>query len=130
MVSLDLIDIENYWVRLPKDLFPYHGSHVIEIRHFSDVAEGENGWQPIAEATDTNTTSTTKIGELFLGKFSERNPFNIPGPFYGAMTDTCETGPAEAPQNVMLDPHGQEFVFRQPSNLRELQQVFGVALCD
>jgi hypothetical protein len=58
------------------------------------------------------------------GRFEERNPLNVPGMFYGASTDTCGTGPGEAPANVALDDNGQEFVFRQPRDLEELKQVF------
>jgi hypothetical protein len=40
--------------------------------------------------------------------------------FYGAMTDTCGTGPIEAPRNIALDANGQEFVFQQPRDVDEL----------
>lgn len=58
------------------------------------------------------------------GVFAERNPLNVPGMFYGAMTDTCGTGPIEAPRNVALDHDGQEFVFRQPHTVNELSDCF------
>jgi hypothetical protein len=61
---------------------------------------------------------------VFQGWFHERNPLNVPGMFYGAATDSCDTGPAEAPDNVALDPNAQEFVFRQPRDERELKRVF------
>ena len=46
---------------------------------------------------------TALVGQFFQPAFGKRNPLNIPGPFYGAETDTCETGTAEAPHNVLLD---------------------------
>jgi hypothetical protein len=58
------------------------------------------------------------------GVFAERNALNVPGMFYGAMTDTCGTGPAEAPSSVALDPEYQEFVFRQPRDEQELAEMF------
>jgi hypothetical protein len=58
------------------------------------------------------------------GKWVERNPLNVPGMFYGAMTDTCGTGPIEAPANIALDIAGQEFVFRQPRHINELADCF------
>ena len=66
----------------------------------------------------------------FHSSFAARNPFNLPGPFYGAETDTCLTGPNEAPKNVLIDRNGQEFVFKQPANRDELRQVIGAALCE
>lgn len=127
MVGLDLIDINDYRVRFAKDLT---GRHTIVLCHVKELDEVENGWQPITEASDIDCDWSPKFGAVFAGKFAEKNPFNIPGPIYGAMTDTCATGPAEAPDNVMLDPAGQEFIFRQPSNVGELRQVFGAAWID
>ncbi|MCY2962337.1 MAG: ferredoxin [Planctomycetota bacterium] len=68
--------------------------------------------------------------QFFRSAFSKRNPLNIPGPFYGAETDTCETGIAEAPHNVLLDPLGQEFVFMQPRGADELQDIISAAICE
>lgn len=125
----------------------------MEIRNVSELPEARNGWEPVREAS-INVERLVRAGSgegwigklahvfarqksrvriqarVFPGKFAERNPFNIPGPFYGAMTDTCQTGPAEAPANVMLDPVGQEFLYRQPSTIEELKQIFGAALTD
>ncbi|RZL02517.1 MAG: hypothetical protein EOO62_22065 [Hymenobacter sp.] len=42
-----------------------------------------------------------------------------PGPFYTGNSDTCDTGPYEAPNNVLRDSHAMEFVFRQPQNFIE-----------
>lgn len=130
MSGLGFIDIESVRVRFPEDLFPYQGSRLFEVRHLSEVDERDSGWQPIRQASDVHCKWPTKHGAFFLGNFAEKNPFNIPGPFYGAMTDTCGAGPVEAPANVMLDSDGQEFLFRQPSNVEELRQVIGAAICD
>ena len=67
--------------------------------------------------------------EQFPSKFSMRNPLNIPGPIYGAETDTCCSGPREAPENVLLDKNGQEFVFKQASNAREFRGLVSAAIC-
>ncbi len=63
----------------------------------------------------------------FGGQFEEKNRLNVPGMFYGADTDTCGTGPGEAPENVALDTDGQEFVFCQPFTKRELLEVLRAA---
>ncbi|HAH44980.1 hypothetical protein [Gimesia sp.] len=82
-------------------------------------------WYDLKELKYLNSDLSHRIGSNppFHGSFSERNRFNIPGPFYGAETDSCLTGPAEAPQNIMVDEKGQEFVYRQPASLAELECV-------
>src|SRR5205085_10529256 len=80
----------------------------------------EPGWMPF----------TGLVSQFFRPAFGKRNPLNIPGPFYGAETDTCEMGTAEAPHNVLLDESGQEFVFTQPSNENELRDILGAAICE
>ncbi|GAA1983136.1 ferredoxin [Catenulispora subtropica] len=64
------------------------------------------------------------------GRWEDRNWLNVPGPFYGANTDTCATGPTVAPHNILLDDDYQEFVFRQPRNERETLLVLGAAYSD
>jgi hypothetical protein len=66
---------------------------------------------------------------FFRPAFS-KNHFNVPGPFYGAETDTCCTGLHEAPGNVLLAARVQEFLFRQPSDADELRDVLSAALCE
>lgn len=66
----------------------------------------------------------------FEGIFSERNRFNIPGPFYCGQTDNCLTGRLEAPGNVMFDCHGYEFIYRQPTDHYELEDVVNAANVD
>lgn len=76
-----------------------------------------NGIILVPEETDLVT-----IGS-FEGHWKDRNPLNIPGPIYGAETDTCCIGHFEAPKNVAHDADGCEFVFRQPRNQDELLAV-------
>jgi hypothetical protein len=111
--------IRDFRVRLPEPVYPYRGKQSIEACHVLDLPKDGGGWFGIAGLSD-----------FFPAKFSERNPLNIPGPIYGAETDTCTTGPAEAPLNVLLDEAGQEFVFKQPSTAIEFRDVLSAALCE
>jgi hypothetical protein len=111
---------QAFLVRLPDPLFPYQGKNGIQVRKATAVASHELGWKPV----------TSLAGQFFQSAFSKRNPLNIPGPFYGAETDTCETGIAEAPFNVLLDHSGQEFVFRQPRSEDELRDIISAAICE
>ena len=52
-----------------------------------------------------------------------RWPMSPPGLVWSISSDTCGTGPPEAPDNVLFTDLGQEFVFRQPRNERELIEV-------
>lgn len=90
----------------------------------------EKSWYDLSDISDLDTNRDVKKPNYFCGNFSERNRFNIPGPFYGALTDTCLTGPPEAPLNVMVDDAGQEFVFRQPANLNQLKCVLYAAFIE
>jgi hypothetical protein len=63
------------------------------------------------------------------GRWEERNWLNVPGPFYGADTDTCCCGPPAAPHNVLIDQWGQEFIWRQPQT-GELRAVLDAACQD
>src|SRR5947208_4752187 len=115
-----LVNIRDYRVRLPPTLFPYKGKQVIQVCHVNEGAVGDSAWIRFTELG----------GDFFQPAFDKRNPLNLPGPFYGAETDTCETGPAEAPSNVLMDRHGQEFVFKQPANEEELRDIVSAALCE
>jgi len=108
---MDIIDISTYRATISQHQVP-------EVSR-SDAPELDPAvWSPIPNLP------------AFRGKFEDRNPFNIPGPFYGAETDKCWTGPIEAPHNVMVDGDGHEFVYRQPTTIEGLQQVIKAALCD
>jgi len=52
---------------------------------------------------------------------------NFPGPFYTGESDTCGTGEREAPDNVLLTDHAEEYVFRQPQNFTEFLCVLSAA---
>jgi hypothetical protein len=70
------------------------------------------------------------IDNVFSGCWQQRNWLNVPGPIYAGLTDTCLIGRLEAPNNVLYDENGQEFIFRQPRNRRELSQVVLAAAID
>src|SRR5678815_4557626 len=99
MQTFQLADFRQFRVRMPKPLYPYRGKTSIDVATVDELPKDQVGWLSIHELPD-----------LFTAKFSNRNPLNIPGPIYGAETDTCLTGPSEAPENVLVDKHGQEFV--------------------
>lgn len=118
MATPRLLDIREYRVRLPEPLFPYTAKAGIEVCPASGC-DGP-GWLRVADLP----------ADFFRPDFGHRNPLNIPGPFYGAETDTCQTGVAEAPNNVLLDDRGQEYVFKQPEDAAELRDVLSAALCE
>lgn len=68
----------------------------------------------------------------------EKNNFNFPGPFYTGDSDNCGSGDYEAPDNVLYDEQGREYVFRQPQNFVEFLcvvdaasvETFGSYSCD
>ncbi|MFE2550029.1 ferredoxin [Streptomyces sp. NPDC059355] len=63
--------------------------------------------------------------------WGERNWRNVPGPFYGAATDTCRVGRGVAPGHVLYDDeYGQEFVYRQPRTPEETYRVMAAAWQD
>ncbi|MGH3954606.1 MAG: hypothetical protein ACRDTI_11280 [Mycobacterium sp.] len=57
------------------------------------------------------------------GCWGERNPLNIPGPFYGAATDDCADGPLFAPETLSYDHEGRGYVWRQPIDDAEVQRI-------
>ncbi|MCX4802073.1 ferredoxin [Streptomyces sp. NBC_01214] len=60
--------------------------------------------------------------------WEERNWRNVPGPFYGSVTDTCWTGREVAPDHVLYDDEdGREFVYRQPRTPEETYRVLAAA---
>ncbi|MFD9357220.1 ferredoxin [Streptomyces sp. NPDC060031] len=64
-------------------------------------------------------------------RWAQRDWRNVPGPFYGAGTDSCWMGRLIAPANVLYedDWHG-EVVYRQPRNPAETRAVLGAAAQD
>ena len=63
----------------------------------------------------------------FKGLWADKLWSNTPGPFYGANTDSCGTGPLQAPYNSGLDMNGFEYIFKQPSTIQELHEVLNAA---
>jgi hypothetical protein len=121
-------EISAFRVRMPKPLYPFRGrlsiescseSTKIKASESSGKRQEISGWLGIDD-----------LAAFFPAKFTEKNPLNIPGPIYGAETDTCCTGPQEAPDNVLLDCNGQEFVFRQPCNAEEFRDLVSAAICE
>ncbi|MDW5330861.1 ferredoxin [Plantactinospora sp. KLBMP9567] len=70
--------------------------------------------------------------EAYLrGRWADRDWRNVPGPFYGARTDSCWVGRDIAPDLVIYeDEYGGEIVYRQPRNAREVQLVLTAAWND
>jgi hypothetical protein len=66
----------------------------------------------------------------FLGKWDDRHLLNVPGPFYGAETDTCCDGPPLAPLSLLTDELGSGFVWRQPRNDDEAHALMTGASSD
>ena len=130
--GIDIIDISMFRLRLSANLRSNLMSDLHQVCPTDGLGLDAAEWSTIPEATESHVTldAGSLRQRIFCGKFEERNAFNIPGPFYGAQTDTCETGPLEAPENVMLDGDGQEFVFRQPTTAEELRRIIGAARCD
>lgn len=118
----DPFDIDRYRIKISPPLFHYFGVESFQIAPLQSLSSEEigKGW----------LTLVAHLDDQWGGKFSERNPLNIPGPFYGADTDSCETGPISAPDNILLDPNGQEFVFRQPDSYWELLELLEAARCE
>ncbi|MGW0393193.1 ferredoxin [Streptomyces sp. NPDC003042] len=78
-------------------------------------------WDPIP-------TVRAAAEQPWRGRWEERDWRNVPGPFYGAETDTCLTGRLEAPGHVLYeDTYGQEFVYRQPLTEAEARAVLWAA---
>lgn len=120
------VDIQEFRVRFPKRFFPAYRRDFVEVCLVSDQANQVRGWFNKGR----KWLSIDDLGEHFPSKFSDKNPLNIPGPIYGAETDTCCTGPHEAPDNVLLDEIGQEFVFKQASNANEFRDLVRAAVCE
>ena len=70
---------------------------------------------------------TDYLAFLDQDHWEAKNPFNFPGPFYAGESDTCGTGPDQAPTNVLLDADGCEFVIKQPTSYYELLCVVNAA---
>ncbi|MCP3756433.1 ferredoxin [Streptomyces sp. TBY4] len=84
-------------------------------------------WDPLP-ALAALPADSPYAGARWDGLWEERNRLNVPGPFYGAMTDTCLTGRQLAPDLVLYDDvYGQEFVYRQPRDPGEVADLRAAA---
>lgn len=64
-------------------------------------------------------------------KWAEKHWLNVPGPFYTGETDTCWTGRLSAPRNILYGgEHRNEFVYRQPKTLAEVEGVIEAVNAD
>ncbi|MFI5838840.1 ferredoxin [Catenuloplanes sp. NPDC051500] len=69
--------------------------------------------------------------EYLRGRWEERDWRNVPGPFYGARTDSCWVGREVAPRHVVYeDEFGSEIVYRQPGNAGEVHRLLTAAWND
>ncbi|MEU8662613.1 hypothetical protein [Actinoplanes philippinensis] len=65
------------------------------------------------------------------GAWADRDWRNVPGPFYGARTDSCWVGREVAPGHIVYeDEFGSEIVYRQPRNAVEAHLVLTAAWND
>jgi hypothetical protein len=105
-------------------------------------------WDPLPTVTTSAQLPLLNYeGELLLGppaaylrgRWEQRDWRNVPGPFYGAETDSCWMGRLVAPGHIVYeDGFGGEVVYRQPRNPHEVHLVltaawndpFGAYACD
>ncbi|MGT2528023.1 ferredoxin [Streptomyces nojiriensis] len=85
-------------------------------------------WDPIPTLTglapDPAFATAHGVTGPWAGRWEQRNWLGVPGPFYGADTDTCLTGRLHAPDLVLYDDrYGQEFVYRQPRGPQEVRDL-------
>ncbi|WP_207926521.1 ferredoxin [Actinocrispum wychmicini] len=65
------------------------------------------------------------------GEWERRDWRNVPGPFYGAATDSCWMGREIAPRHIVYeDEYGSEIVFRQPQDRQEVLLLLTAAWND
>jgi hypothetical protein len=69
--------------------------------------------------------------EYLRGRWVDRDWRNVPGPFYGARTDSCWMGRKVAPGHVVYeDEFGAEIVYRQPRSAGEVHLLLSAAWHD
>jgi hypothetical protein len=70
-------------------------------------------------------------GAYLRGRWAARDWRNVPGPFYGAETDSYWMGRVVAPGHLVYeDGFGGEIVYRQPRNADEVRFVLSAARND
>jgi hypothetical protein len=95
-----------------------------------DLPDGPAYWDPVphigAVLASLPARDRAGLEDVFCGKWEERNWRNVPGPFYGAMTDNCWVGRQSAPRHILYGDdieYEQEFLYRQPHTVTELRDV-------
>lgn len=86
-------------------------------------------WDPLPTARRLVETSDRNP---FQGTWTDRQPRNVPGPFYTADVDSMQLGRLAAPDHISYDDgiseeFGWEFVYRQPVNEAETSAVLEAA---
>ncbi|WP_198153761.1 ferredoxin [Catenuloplanes japonicus] len=96
-------------------------------------------WDPMPTVAASAGLEVANLPERLLGApeaylrglWEHRDWRNVPGPFYGAWTDSCWVGREVAPMNVVYeDDFGGEVVYRQPENAAEVRLVLTAAWSD
>ncbi|MEV7614318.1 ferredoxin [Streptomyces sp. NPDC089799] len=87
-------------------------------------------WDPVPTARQL--VGEEPVLEVFTGVWAERNWRNVPGPFYGADTDSMALGRMDAPRHIAYDDDfgggfGREFVYRQPVDEAETADLVWAA---
>ncbi|MFD7227906.1 ferredoxin [Streptomyces sp. NPDC059881] len=88
---------------------------------------------PVEGSTSPGSTIVLPSAQEYMcGRWVDQNWRNVPGPFYGALTDNCWTGRLIAPAHILYDDedHSREFVFRQPRTEAEVRRVLRAAVTD
>jgi hypothetical protein len=119
MGSFEFVPIAEFLIQLPEPLYPYRRKESIKTCLANQLHPVSDEWIGIQN-----------LGEYFPSSFAQRNHLNLPGPIFGAETDTCAAGPHEAPLIILLDRNGQEFLFRQPSDPGQFRDVISAAICE
>lgn len=69
--------------------------------------------------------------DYLRGEWESRDWRNVPGPFYGAQTDSCWMGREIAPRHIVYeDEYAGEIVYRQPQDPGEVHLVLTAAWND
>ena len=85
-------------------------------------------WNPLPTARQVMDGIGETRERLFTGVWEQRNWRNVPGPFYGAETDSMALGRLDAPRHIAYDDglgggFGFEFIYRQPVDEQETADV-------
>ncbi|MGW6919606.1 ferredoxin [Kitasatospora sp. NPDC054939] len=100
------------------------GSH--EGNHDADHDGLPGYWDPLPTARQLLAEEPSL--DQFGGLWEERNWRNVPGPFYGADTDSMQMGRHDAPFHLAYDDDhgplsGREFVYRQPADPAQTEDL-------